>query len=111
MPRDGTKNLIPLNKRTKEEQKAIVTQGGIASGIARNRNKTFKEELLMLLDMDDNLNRMSVAVVKKALDGDLKALEIIRDTVGQKPSDKVENINIEVSLEDYVNKVEDTNEY
>lgn len=33
--RGAPQNLIPLNRRTKEEQKEIVTKGGIASGVAR----------------------------------------------------------------------------
>lgn len=37
------KNLIPLNKRTKIEQRAICSMGGIASGKSRREKKTFKE--------------------------------------------------------------------
>lgn len=36
-------DLIPLNQRTKDEQKAIARQGGIASGAARRRKKTYAE--------------------------------------------------------------------
>ena len=36
-------NLIPLNQRTKEEQRAIVTKAGIASGVARRRKKELRE--------------------------------------------------------------------
>lgn len=43
MPRDGTKNLIPFPQRTEEEQKAITTAGGIASGKTRKRQKTLRE--------------------------------------------------------------------
>lgn len=43
MPRDGTKNLIPFPQRTEEEQKAITTAGGIASGKARKKQKTLRE--------------------------------------------------------------------
>ena len=43
-------NLIPQNKRTKEEQREIARKGGIASGKARKERKTLKEELLLLLE-------------------------------------------------------------
>ena len=36
-------DLIPLNQRTKDEQKEIARQGGIASGAARRRKKTYAE--------------------------------------------------------------------
>ena len=36
-------DLIPLNQRTKDEQKEIARQGGIASGVARRRKKTYAE--------------------------------------------------------------------
>ena len=37
------KDLIPMNKRTKAEQKRITQMGGIASGKARRKQKTLKE--------------------------------------------------------------------
>lgn len=44
MPRTGApENMIPLNKRTKEEQKAITTKGGIASGKARKEKKRMSQ--------------------------------------------------------------------
>ena len=44
------KNLIPLNERTKSEQREIATQGGIASGKARREKKTIQKILADLLD-------------------------------------------------------------
>lgn len=81
----AVEDLIPLNERTKEEQKEIATKGGIASGIARRRKKTLREELLLLLEENETQKNISTAVIKKALSGDTKAFEIIRDTIGEKP--------------------------
>lgn len=86
----GHENLIPQNKRTKEEQRAIARKGGIASGKARAKRKTLKEELLALLSQGDTQQKVSVAVLQRALDGDIKAFEVIRDTIGEKPTDKQE---------------------
>ena len=47
-------DLIPLNQRTKEEQKKIATMGGIASGKARKEKATMKKTLEMLLDTVPN---------------------------------------------------------
>jgi len=36
-------DLIPFDQRTEDEQKKIARQGGIASGVARRRKKTYAE--------------------------------------------------------------------
>ncbi|QBX27424.1 hypothetical protein Javan386_0025 [Streptococcus phage Javan386] len=49
------KNLKPLNKRTKEEQREIQSKGGVNSGKARRKKADLKKamELLMTLDVQD----------------------------------------------------------
>lgn len=42
MPHKGSENLIPINKRTKDEQREITRKGGIASGVARARRSTLQ---------------------------------------------------------------------
>lgn len=95
----GSDNLIPLNKRTKEEQKAITTAGGIASGESRRARKTLKEELLLLLSEGDTQKSVSVALLQKAMDGDVKAFEVLRDTIGERPVEKVENKNVDIVID------------
>lgn len=89
-----------FDNRTPEEQLEIAKQGGIASGESRRRKKTLKDELITLLETNDNNKKISVALLKKALKGDIQAFTTIRDTIGEKPVDKVEG--------DFkVNKLED----
>lgn len=83
-------NLIPLNKRPKSEQREIAKKGGKARGKQRREQKTLKEELLLLLSEGDTQKQISLAVIQKALKGDLKAFEVIRDTTGQRCVEKVE---------------------
>lgn len=83
-------NLIPMSERTKEEQREIARKGGIASGESRRKRKTLKDELIMLLESDNNNNKISTALLKKALGGDIQAFTTIRDTIGEKPTDKIE---------------------
>jgi hypothetical protein len=64
-----------------------------------------------LLSQGDTQQKISTALIEKCLKGDTKAYEIIRDTIGEKPKDKVENLNIETTYEDYINKVVDEDEY
>ncbi len=95
----GQENLIPTNKRSKEEARELGRKGGIASGKARRERKTLKEELVMLLEDDDNNKKISVALLKRALDGDISAFTTIRDTIGEKPTDRIEaDVNSEVTI-------------
>lgn len=86
----GHSNLIPASKQTPEERRKNGRKGGIASGIARNERKTLKEQLLILLENGDTQKEVSLALISKALTGDTKAFEVIRDTIGEKPKEQVE---------------------
>jgi hypothetical protein len=101
------KNLKPFNKRTEKEQREIQKKGGIASGESRRKRKTLKEELLALLSDGDTQNRVSVALIEAALDGNVKAFETLRDTIGEKPVEKVEQVNIDMEYEQSVKYVND----
>lgn len=46
----GNDNLIPMNERTKDEQREIARAGGIASGEARRRKRTLRQIAEMLAD-------------------------------------------------------------
>lgn len=91
------KNLIPQNKRTKSEQRKIAQKGGIASGIARNEQKRLKTLLDMVLSQKNkegipNDLAMTISLVERAISGDVRSFEVIRDTIGEKPTDVVEAI-------------------
>ena len=97
----GSENLIPLGERTKEEQREIARQGGIKSGESRRARKTLKETLLMMLEEDNMQDNITLALLKRARNGDTKAYEIIRDTIGEKPTEKIEHKgSIPVVVED-----------
>ena len=91
-------NLIPMNERTKEEQREIARQGGIASGKARRERKTLREELLLLLEKGDTQEKISLAMIKEALGGNTKAFEVIRDTIGEKPIDKTADVTRDITI-------------
>lgn len=86
----GIENLKPVTKRTKNEAREISKKGGIKSGEVRRERKKLKEELLLLLSEGDNNRRMSIAIFERALNGDTKAFEVIRDTIGEKPKEEIE---------------------
>lgn len=94
-------NLIPqAHTLTVAEQ----SKGGKASGEARRRKRDIRLALEALLERDIQANdgtvlagaeAIAVKQFEKALQGDTKAFEVVRDTVGQKPSEKVD-----LSIED-----------
>lgn len=89
-------NLRPQNTRTKSEQREIARKGGKAAAAKRAERKTFREGLLLLLNepMKDKEGKLTdktpqdaiiAALVKRAANGDTRAFEMIRDTIGEKP--------------------------
>ena len=98
---------------TPEERAENGRKGGIASGEAKRKKKAMKETLDVLLSMPiksgksidieviknfaaikgKNINvqeAMIISMLQRALKGDVKAAEFIRDTSGQKPKDNME---------------------
>ena len=103
----GADNLIPVSQRTPEELREMTRKGGIASGEARRARKTLKEELLCLLEQGDTQKKISLALLQKAMNGNTKAFEIIRDSIGEKPSEKIEaNLTYENSLKEVTDDAE-----
>ena len=52
MSNKGHDNLIPLNERTKDEQRKIQKKGGIASGKARRKKANLRRTMEQLLTME-----------------------------------------------------------
>ena len=91
-------NLIPFNERTESEQRAIATSGGIASGEARRKRKSLKEELLLMLEDEEVQKSVTIALINQAQKGNVKAYEMIRDTIEEKPVDKVQSTQTIVDM-------------
>ena len=89
------KNLIPNSERSPSEVRENGKKGGIASGEARRKRKTLKEELLLMLSDGDIQEKISLALINEAIKGNnagsvTKAFEVIRDTIGERPVEKVQ---------------------
>lgn len=103
----NTKNLkVP----TSEEARKNGKKGGIASGKARAERKALKEELLLLLSEGNTQKKISLSLIKEAIKGNTKAFEVIRDTIGEKPVEKVD-MNANISYEEAIKEVADNSEY
>ena len=92
----GKENLRPVS--SKEEARERGRKGGLASGEARRKRKTLKEELLLMLSEGETQQSVTLALIEKAMSGDTKAFEVIRDTIGEKPVEKVMIADVEPSV-------------
>lgn len=118
-------NLKPLDTRTKSEQREIQRKAGIASGMARRRKKAFREYMEEQLNSNGGTLNGEKATKKEIIAARavqicmengvntnefLKAFEIIRDTIGEKPTDKVDvtaNAEAKNSLEKMAELIND----
>ena len=89
-------NLKPV--KSKKEARERGRKGGLASGEARRKRKTLKEELLLMLSDGETQQSVTLALIEKAMSGDTKAFEVIRDTIGERPIDKVMIADVEPSV-------------
>ena len=83
-----------------ERAREIGRNGGRKSQKKAKERKTLREDLLAVLtDMTIPQKEtgkkipvqeaLSIAVIKAALNGNVRAYEIIRDTIGEKPAEKI----------------------
>ena len=89
-------NLKPVS--SKKEARERGRKGGLASVEARRKRKTLKEELLLMLSEGETQQSVTFALIEKAMSGDTKAFEVIRDTIGEKPIDKVMIADVDPSV-------------
>ena len=108
-------NIISMADRTVEERKEIGRLGGIKSGESKRRMKTFREELMALLSVEMENNKgekttvqknINSALILKAAKGDVRAYEVIRDTLGQKPVEE-KSVMVSAPLESRIEIVEE----
>lgn len=94
----NTKGLISNSERTPKERQEQARKAGIASGEARRENKRLKTLLELGLSIQDeetgqeNDMAITLALIERAKKGDTVAYAMIRDTLGEKPVEKIENI-------------------
>ena len=96
-----------FDKLTAKEQRKIASMGGKASAEARRKKRDLRLAMEMLLEQDitgkdgtvkSGAEAIAVQQFKKALKGDSKAFEVIRDTAGQKPIDKIQVAEVDADV-------------
>ena len=92
-------NKENLRVPTSIEARRNGKKGGIASGKSRRRRKLLRECLDELLAREytqggttlTGSEALAAALMKKAMKGDVKAFEALRDTAGEKPVERIES--------------------
>ena len=99
MPTKRPPNAEATQFRSGKQAVENGRKGGIASGEARKAKKSLREAMQILMDADltgkdgktmTGTEAMAAKAFQAALKGDWKAWELVRDTAGQKPVDKVQ---------------------
>lgn len=108
------KNLIRNEDLTPEQRRANASKAGKASGEARRKKKLLREclEILLEKEMTDKKGEtmtgaeaLSAKLFSEAMKGNVKAFEVLRDTAGQKPVEKVVVSEIDTDVIDEVERM------
>ena len=106
----SNRNLLRPSELTADRRREIARQGGLASAAARRRKKDIREVFDALLsspatpEMQEKAEKLGfdaetvgtiydvlgVAMIDKALSGDGYCFQLVRDSAGDKPTDKTE---------------------
>ena len=105
----GEENLVPLNQRTKDEQREIASKGGKASGEARRKKRDAKSAARLILNLpvqeslqknlltmgitdEDHTNMVAIMAraFTKAMTGDIGAMQFLISMAGSSPQFKME---------------------
>ena len=104
MPRKGkVENLIPMNKRSKDEVREIGRRGGVASGKTRADKRDLKQVIRDLLEENckDNVSwkiRIALALLTKAGNGEIKAIGLLQEILDDGKKQKIEMTSPDGSL-------------
>ena len=97
------------SRRSREQHSKDSSKGGKASAKKRLQKKTFKDlcdtfldsevtseemkEKMKALGINEDVSykmAMVIAITHRAIKGDTKAFEVLRDTIGEKPKEEIE---------------------
>lgn len=104
-------NLRPSEYKLSQEE---AKKGGINSGKARRQKKLLRECLEILLEKEitdkkgetmTGAEALSTKLFAEAMKGNVKAFEVLRDTAGQKPVEKVIVSEVDADVIDEIERM------
>ena len=108
-------NIQNLKRLSPSEARKQGKKGGKASGKARREKRDMKAELLLVMDelITDKKGKkvtprkaISLTLLKKALAGDLKAIKLLLEIIGELPKETVNNESGQSTEEAYIKWLE-----
>lgn len=96
MSENSLKNLEKANPLNNFNNSEVARKAQEKATEVKREKKALKEELLLLLSTGKTQEKISLALIEEAIKGNVKAFEVIRDTIGEKPVNKqeVSGVNI-----------------
>lgn len=95
---DNPKSKANLKRYTPEEARYYGKIGAQKSAETRRKLKTFKE-IDDEYTTDAERKKMVDMLKRRAMQGNLKALELYRDTMGMKPAEKIEQTSTDIIID------------
>lgn len=99
MPRgDNPNSRANLKRLSTEEARKRGAKGGRASA---KRRKAYASLTEALKDQctPEVMQKLTAMLIEEAEGGNMRAYELLRDQMGEKPVERVEQTNIEISVE------------
>ena len=90
MSENSLKNLEKANPKNNFNNSEVARKAQEKATEVKREKKALKEELLLLLSTGKTQEKISLALIEEAIKGNVKAFEVIRDTIGEKPVNKQE---------------------
>ena len=90
MSENSLKNLEKANPKNNFNNSEVARKAQEKATEVKREKKALKEELMLLLSQGKTQERISLALIEEAIKGNVKAFEVIRDTIGEKPVNKQE---------------------
>ena len=107
-------NLLKPEDLTPKQRRENASKAGKASGEARRKKKLLRECLEILLEKEitdkkgetmSGAEALSTKLFAEAMKGNVKAFEVLRDTAGQKPVEKVIVSEIDTDVIDEIERM------
>lgn len=92
---NSLKNLKPFSERTLAERRELGKKGAEKTNQIKAERKTLAELMKVALSLPNvetgEINEIAItnAIINKAAKGDVSAYQTIRDTIGEKPENKI----------------------
>lgn len=109
------KNQFRAGEKQVEQAKKAAEQSAIIRAQKRTFKEEFEAELAVMIDQRDKdgnvigkttvKNAITKRAVQKALKGDLEALRLIRDTIGEKPIETIMVSEVDSKVIDEVERM------